>query len=429
MDKAPDAFRTISEVADVLETPAHVLRFWETRFPQIKPVKRAGGRRYYRPADVALLAGIRHLLHAEGLTIRGAQKVLRDQGVRFVAALGGDISDLELDAEADFDPEAVAQAPVAQILPLTGVPRKATKPAPAKPATAAAVQPLFPAAPAPVNPDPARGIPASDATSDPSIPRDGGGGFIAFSSAPRSRPQASEPPNPQPNNLPNPQMNPPLNRPPNPPPAQASLPFDTQVPEAPHIWVEPDSATGTLTLHPASAIAKPRDPADSAGPDATPDTADAGPNANATPDTAPDSAGTPDATPDTAATPDATPDTAATPDATPDTAGPPDAGLAVDPSPDPVRDTQLGTRPDADLGTDPGADPGTESGTDTAVAPHAEADLSEAAPAQPGLAGLATRLRALKAPLTPGAAPMLAELHSRLGLLHAQMAEALRLRR
>ena len=90
MDKSPDAFRTISEVADLLETPAHVLRFWESRFPQIKPVKRAGGRRYYRPSDVALLAGIKRLLHDEGLTIRGVQKILRDQGVRHVAGLSDD---------------------------------------------------------------------------------------------------------------------------------------------------------------------------------------------------------------------------------------------------------------------------------------------------------------------------------------------------
>ena len=87
MDKSPDAFRTISEVAEYLETPAHVLRFWESRFPQIKPVKRAGGRRYYRPADVALLAGIRKLLHDEGMTIRGVQKILRDQGVRHVSGM------------------------------------------------------------------------------------------------------------------------------------------------------------------------------------------------------------------------------------------------------------------------------------------------------------------------------------------------------
>lgn len=101
MDKSPEAFRTISEVATLLETPAHVLRFWESRFPQIRPVKRAGGRRYYRPNDVALLTGIKYLLHAEGMTIRGVQKVLRDHGVRHVAGLiGAEISDLDLDAES-----------------------------------------------------------------------------------------------------------------------------------------------------------------------------------------------------------------------------------------------------------------------------------------------------------------------------------------
>ncbi|QYK43272.1 MAG: MerR family transcriptional regulator [Paracoccaceae bacterium] len=113
MDKSPDAFRTISEVAEYLDTPAHVLRFWESRFPQVRPVKRAGGRRYYRPSDVALLAGIRRLLHDEGMTIRGVQKVLREQGVRHVAGLSAD------DAAA-FDPVAAddvprADMPVAEI--------------------------------------------------------------------------------------------------------------------------------------------------------------------------------------------------------------------------------------------------------------------------------------------------------------------------
>ena len=88
MDKSPDAFRTISEVSEWLETPAHVLRFWESRFTQLKPVKRAGGRRYYRPGDMALLGGIKKLLHDDGLTIRGVQKILREQGVRYVATLG-----------------------------------------------------------------------------------------------------------------------------------------------------------------------------------------------------------------------------------------------------------------------------------------------------------------------------------------------------
>ncbi len=87
MDKAPDAFRTISEVADDLKVPQHVLRFWESRFSQIKPMKRAGGRRYYRPDDVDLLRGIHHLLYGEGYTIRGVQRILRDQGLKFVQSV------------------------------------------------------------------------------------------------------------------------------------------------------------------------------------------------------------------------------------------------------------------------------------------------------------------------------------------------------
>jgi len=84
LDKAPEAFRTISEVADQLEVPKHVLRFWEAKFAQLKPMKRGGGRRYYRPEDVALLRGIRFLLYHDGYTIRGVQKILREQGPRFV---------------------------------------------------------------------------------------------------------------------------------------------------------------------------------------------------------------------------------------------------------------------------------------------------------------------------------------------------------
>ena len=87
MDKAPDAFRTISEVADELDLPQHVLRFWESRFREIKPMKRGGGRRYYRPDDVDLLRGIRHLLYGEGYTIRGVQRILREQGAKFVAVV------------------------------------------------------------------------------------------------------------------------------------------------------------------------------------------------------------------------------------------------------------------------------------------------------------------------------------------------------
>jgi DNA-binding transcriptional MerR regulator len=87
LDKAPDAFRTISEVADDLDIPQHVLRFWETRFSQIKPMKRSGGRRYYRPDDVDLLRGIRRLLYGEGYTIRGVQRILKEHGIKSVQAL------------------------------------------------------------------------------------------------------------------------------------------------------------------------------------------------------------------------------------------------------------------------------------------------------------------------------------------------------
>jgi DNA-binding transcriptional MerR regulator len=88
MMKTADAFRTISEVAGELDVPKHVLRFWEGRFPQIKPMKRGGGRRYYRPEDLQLLRGICHLLHAEGYTIKGVQKILREQGVDQVKRVG-----------------------------------------------------------------------------------------------------------------------------------------------------------------------------------------------------------------------------------------------------------------------------------------------------------------------------------------------------
>ncbi len=85
MDKSPEAFRTISEVAEDMDLPQHVLRFWETRFPQIKPLKRGGGRRYYRPDDVELLRAIKELLYGEGYTIKGVQKLLREQGVPALA--------------------------------------------------------------------------------------------------------------------------------------------------------------------------------------------------------------------------------------------------------------------------------------------------------------------------------------------------------
>lgn len=88
MEKSPDAFRTISEAADELAVPQHVLRFWETRFTQIKPMKRAGGRRYYRPADIELLKGIHKLLYSQGYTIRGVQLILKEEGPNYVTGIG-----------------------------------------------------------------------------------------------------------------------------------------------------------------------------------------------------------------------------------------------------------------------------------------------------------------------------------------------------
>jgi DNA-binding transcriptional MerR regulator len=105
VDKAPDAFRTISEAAEELNVPQHVLRFWETRFAQIKPMKRAGGRRYYRPADVDLLKGIRSLLYSDGYTIRGVQRILKEDGVAYVTGVGrGEITARKRDATADDVP-------------------------------------------------------------------------------------------------------------------------------------------------------------------------------------------------------------------------------------------------------------------------------------------------------------------------------------
>ena len=92
LEKSPEAFRTISEVATELDVPQHVLRFWESRFAQIKPVKRAGGRRFYRPEDIDLLRGIRALLYSDGFTIRGVQKLLKEKGLRHVAGVGRGVS-------------------------------------------------------------------------------------------------------------------------------------------------------------------------------------------------------------------------------------------------------------------------------------------------------------------------------------------------
>ena len=88
MAKGPEAFRTISEAADELSVPQHVLRFWETKFSFIRPMKRAGGRRFYRPSDIAVLRGVKHLLHDEGYTIKGVQRLHREEGLRRLVGAG-----------------------------------------------------------------------------------------------------------------------------------------------------------------------------------------------------------------------------------------------------------------------------------------------------------------------------------------------------
>jgi len=132
MKKAPEAFRTISEVSDLLATPAHVLRFWESKFYQIRPVKRAGGRRYYRPDDVALINGIRLLLQDGGLTIRGVQRILQEKGLRHVIDMGADLPgetaptpppvQVPIPANEGGLPPAVAPAPAPRLPKLPDTP-------------------------------------------------------------------------------------------------------------------------------------------------------------------------------------------------------------------------------------------------------------------------------------------------------------------
>lgn len=143
MGKSADAFRTISEVSELLDTPTHVLRFWESKFPQVKPVKRAGGRRYYRPGDVTLLGGIKRLLHEDGMTIRAVQKMLREEGIREVSAL----SELAVTDETEEAP----------------VPQPATKAEPAPTETVAEAAPPEMPEPAPEAIEP----PAPEPTPDP----------------------------------------------------------------------------------------------------------------------------------------------------------------------------------------------------------------------------------------------------------------------
>ncbi len=135
MDKSPEAFRTISEAAESMDLPQHVLRFWETRFPQIKPLKRAGGRRYYRPDDIELLRAIKRLLYDEGYTIKGVQKMLRENGAQAVArAPAGGPAPVRAPRPPDPPPrrsEPIAPPLVARETPPVVAVPPATSPSPA----------------------------------------------------------------------------------------------------------------------------------------------------------------------------------------------------------------------------------------------------------------------------------------------------------
>ena len=189
IEKSSEAFRTISEVAEELDLPQHVLRFWEPRFAQIKPMKRGGGRRYYRPEDINLLKGIRFLLYGEGYTIKGVQRILKEQGVRHVATVWEEMAQESEDApapepttlQAPIQQAPIQQAPIQQV-PVTQaqIPQAAPSPAEDEPepvttrepqmppdAAVAPVSAPVPAAPAPVSaPQPSAATPQAGFTPD-----------------------------------------------------------------------------------------------------------------------------------------------------------------------------------------------------------------------------------------------------------------------
>jgi DNA-binding transcriptional MerR regulator len=478
VDKAPDAFRTISEVAEELETPAHVLRFWESRFPQIKPVKRAGGRRYYRPADVALLAGIRQLLHTEGMTIRGVQKVLREQGVRHVASLGGadvDAFDLEGEAALDTTPAMPArETPVmGRVVPIDSLPRR---PSEVRPAIPGFLHDVFPSTqpaalrepahfPQGADPTPVAGETlgvdaGSEAAPDPaelplSGPRDGDGGFLAFPSSRRGKPKPVGVGDP---------------------PAQARLPFDTEVPEAPHMWVE-DESEPEAALHSLPSAPAEEGDSEADGAEHTPHAAPvkdgvAGVHAPHAPQAAPvedEVAGVHALQSPSAAAvdgpvegilfdefgsgPAATHPEAALADLPPASTEGLLAGILAEefgsavmdevskaiaaamagPVESDLADAGRTEAKEAEVAPDDfepfGAEPALSDPTDPGLGAPAHPEALRGGPLVPDLTGLATRLRALSGPISPKMRDELEELHSRLGLLHAQMVEAVRLRR
>jgi DNA-binding transcriptional MerR regulator len=200
MKKAPEAFRTISEVSTLLDTPAHVLRFWESKFYQIKPIKRAGGRRYYRPDDVALLAGIRHLLVDEAQTIRGVQRLLQERGAKHVTAIGVQSGILSAVPGLNRAPVDALPADIAEIaddiedaIPSTEGTDLAAEPGPA-PVVAgpvATVQPAIPAPPLTISP-PTAPTPAPPPT--PALSVATGAAHVDMPlHAPRGGPDVSDP--------------------------------------------------------------------------------------------------------------------------------------------------------------------------------------------------------------------------------------------
>lgn len=178
MAKAADAFRTISEVSDILDTPAHVLRFWESKFTQVKPVKRAGGRRYYRPDDISLLAGIKSVLHDQGMTIKGAQKLLREKGLKHVVQIGEDrLATLKAPTDEAAAPEmpkvvvaetqADAPAPPPLSIPSSDVPASPVVPETKVVEIATAMPP-----PSAVESDPVPAPAATQVMQEPLLPRE-----------------------------------------------------------------------------------------------------------------------------------------------------------------------------------------------------------------------------------------------------------------
>ncbi len=279
MPKSKDAFRTISEVADWLETPAHVLRFWESKFTQVKPVKRAGGRRYYRPTDMRLLGGIKKLLHDDGLTIKGAQKLLREHGVKHVAGLSQpldeDLIDEDEFEEAAYEPNAVAEPPREAEAMVLSFPNRTPEPqapiaAPAPPPAQSEPTPEI-AASAPEQPTDSTAPQTAESAPDEEAPAFGGDALPAFMR--RTAPPApSEPtetqaatPAPAPGETDEPSkltINPvaqfePIEATDTPDAAQALEPTETAAPTptAPEIEQEPEPAPITYDVPAAAKIA------------------------------------------------------------------------------------------------------------------------------------------------------------------------------